>query len=190
MKTIPIKRNLLLLSVLLIIVSCNTLRLTKFHSSVDEDELRYDSKFIRIDSNNIATYECEDFVINALKNYTIASISQEYKFLIFTQESTINLHNLSIVDTIYTFSNKKNTIGIYRARHDDFIYIFDVRNSKFKLAGDVQTGMSKATFCRKFRINESIDSKVKLSDTYGNIEYLFYFKRSKLKRIRASLYLD
>lgn len=190
MKAIQLIRALLAISILLAMVSCNTLRSNNFNRPVDEDELLYNSKFIRFDSNNIANYECEDFVLNAIENYTIASIRQKYKFLKFTQEPIINLHNPSIVDTIYSFSNKKNTVRFYRARHDDFIYIFDVSNSKFKLAGDIQPGMSKATFCRKFRISESIDSKIQLSDKNGNIDYLFYFKRKILKRISADIYID
>ncbi|MFA9390122.1 MAG: hypothetical protein ACERKD_09960 [Prolixibacteraceae bacterium] len=190
MKTIRLRNNLFVVSILLAVVSCSTLRSTKLNEPVVQDELIYHTKFIQLDSNHIANYECDDFVLNALENYTIKSIRQEYNFLKLTQEPIINLHNPSIVDTIYTFSHKKNTIKIYRARHNDFTYLFDVRYSKFKLAGAIQPGMSKATFCRKFNISETIDSKVQLSDKASNIEYLFYFKRNKLRRISANIYIE
>jgi hypothetical protein len=52
------------------------------------DNMQYNSKFIQIDSMQIAIYVCNDFVSNALKNYTIASFRQNYKFLKCTIEPT------------------------------------------------------------------------------------------------------
>jgi hypothetical protein len=79
---------------------------------------------------------------------------------------------------------------VYRARHDDFFYLFEVTNSKFKLTGDIKTGMSKEVFRRKFNITESIDDEIQLTNSEGNSGFLFYFKRNTLKRITADLYLD
>jgi hypothetical protein len=190
MKTIHLKRNLLVISILLGMSSCNTLRLNNSSKPIAEDNLRYKTSFIQIDSNNVANYECDNFASNALTNYSIASIRQEYKFLKCTQEPIANIHYPSIIDTVYIFSNNKNTIHIYRAQHKDFTYFFDVTNPKFKLTGDIKPGMSKEAFSQKFQISQSIDKKVQIINSEGNTKYMFYFNRHILKRITVNLYLD
>ncbi|BAX81230.1 hypothetical protein ALGA_2925 [Labilibaculum antarcticum] len=175
--------------------SCNTLRVNESEKpiseeSISEDTLHYNTKFIDINSNNAASYECDNFVSNALDNYSIASIRQDYQFLKSSQKPKINIHNPAIIDTIYTFSDNKNIIQFYRTQSKDFIFNLDVTNSRFKFPGDITTGMSKDAFIRKFKITELINEKVQLNNSNGNATYLFYFKRNKLKRINANLYLD
>ncbi len=190
MKAIGLKKSLLALSILLGMASCNTLQLNKSDKLTSEDNLSYNTKFIDINSNNAASYECENFVSNALDNYSIASIRQNYQFLKCTKEPKINIHNPAIIDTIYTFSDNKNIIQIYRTQDKDFTFILDVSNPKFKFPGNIKPSMSKDDFSRKFNITELIDKKVQLTNSNGNATYLFYFKRNKLKRISANLYLD
>ena len=190
MEAIYFKKNLLIISILLGMTSCNTLQLNKSEKLIPKDNLRYNTKFTGANSNNITSYECENFAANALNNYSVASIRQEYKFLKCTQEPKVNIHNPAIIDTIYTFSDNKNIIQVYRAQNKDFIFILDVTNPKFNLTGDVKPGMSKDAFSRKFNITEAIDEKLQITSTNGNTTYLFYFKRNKLKRISTNLYLD
>lgn len=189
MKAIRLK-TLLIVVLLQGMISCNIIRFNESTRSVNEDELSYDSKFVQIDSNNVAIYESEKFVNYAMEDYSIESIRQEYKFLKCTQFPEINMHNPDIIDTIYIFSNNKNIIRIYRALHNDFIFMLDVTNSKFKLTGDIKPGMSKDAFSQKFQITESIDEKVQLINSEGTEEYLFYFKRNSLKRMTAKIYFD
>ncbi|MBI9069201.1 MAG: hypothetical protein JEZ09_18030 [Salinivirgaceae bacterium] len=190
MKVLHFKRYLLVLSILFAMLSCTTLRVNKSSKPMAEDNLSYHAKFMHIDSNNVKTFECDNFVFNAINNYSIASIRQGYKFLKCTQEPIANMHYPSIIDTVFVFSNNKNIIKAYKAQLKSFIFIVDLTNAKFKLVGAVKPGMSKDAFCRKFNISESIDEKVRLTNKDGNVDYLFNFKRNKLKRIRAELDID
>lgn len=189
MKAIHLK-TLLIVFILLGMISCNSIRFNKSTRPDNGDELHYSSKFVQIDSDNVSIYECEKFVLSAMENYSIESIQQEYKFLKCAQSPEINLHNPAIVDTIYTFSNKKNRIRIYRSLHKDIIFMLDVTSSKFKFTGDIRPGMSKAAFIQTFGITELIDDKVQLINSEGTMRFTFYFKRNSLKRITANLYFD
>lgn len=191
MKVIHFLKYRLFIFILLSTQACTSFAgLNKLGKRADVNELYYNTTFIHVDSNNIASYKSNEFVLHALKKYTIASMKQEFPFLKSVQETTINRYDPSIVDTIYSFSNKRNIVRFYRAKHKDFIFIFDVTKSKFELAGAIKPGMSKAAFSQKFRIKESIDSKVKLTNSAGDIEFIFYFKRNRLKQITADIYID
>jgi hypothetical protein len=102
----------------------------------------------------------------------------------------INKYNSSVIDTIYTFSNNENKILIYRAKQNDFIFIFDVTDSKLKLTGNIKPGMTKDLFSQKFHITEKINNKVQIANSQGTVRFMFYFENNMLKRINSFLYLD
>jgi hypothetical protein len=95
-----------------------------------------------------------------------------------------------VIDTIYTFSNSRNKIRIYRARHNDFVFVFDVTDPQFKLAGNISPRMTKELFIQKFHLTQTISDKVQISDSEGTMKFIFYFKNKRLNRIESLIYID
>jgi hypothetical protein len=123
--------------------------------------------------------------------FTINNIQQAMSFLVQNKEPVVNIHDSSIVDTIYTFSAPDNIIQIYRAKHADFIVTFEATDSRLNLAGDIKPGMSKGAFLKKFCIEHTLCDKFVICDSERTMIFLFLFdKRYKLKRISCNLYLD
>ena len=150
-------KNLILIFIILGIASCNTRKIGKPTATVDKNEILFHSQISSKEPSLIANYESEDFVSNALNNYSIATINKEYRFLKCTKESVVNIHDPSIIDTIYTFSNSENKIQIYRSKQKDIIFTFDVTDSRLVLAGNVKTGINEDLFSRKFNIAKTIN---------------------------------
>ncbi len=158
---------------------------------VVEDKILFHARFSNIDSNQVAHYVCEEFVSNALNNYTIAKMTKEFlSSLVCTKKSVFNRHDPAVIDTIYTFSNAENNIQLYRAKQNDFIFTFDVTDPIFILIGNVKPGITKDFFIRKFQINEAINNIVQVVNSEGSMRFMFYFENNILKRIDSYLYLD
>jgi len=184
-------KNILFITLIAVLTSCHAIKHGESSTSVNEDKILFHSKFLFTDSSKIAHFECEGFVTDALNKYTIAAINKEFlSFLTCSKKSVTNKYNSSVIDTIYTFSNPGNKILIYRAKQNDFIFIFDVTDPKLKLAGDIKPGMNKDIFARKFNITEKINNKVQIVNSEGTIRFMFYFENNMLKQINSFLYLD
>jgi len=184
-------KNLIFIFIILVVTNCNSKKLDKSSASVDEDTMLFHSNFSFTDSSEVANFECEDFVSDALNNYTIAIINKEFKGILnCSKESVVNRHDSAVIDTIYTFSNAENKIQIYRAKENDFIFTFDVTDSIFKLTGNIKPGMTKENFIRKFNITETVNNKVQIANSEGSMRLMFYFENNRLKRINSYLYLD
>jgi hypothetical protein len=100
------------------------------------------------------------------------------------------MHDTTVTDTVYTFSNQANQIQIYRANQNDFIFTFNVTDSVFMLTGNIKPGMQKDDFMQKFHLMNMTNNKVKIFNSEGNMGFVFYFERNKLKRINSYLYID
>ena len=184
-------KGLFFILIILMMISCKFFKLEKSSKSFDEEAMTFYPKFSHSDSSKIAYFECEDFVSNALNNYTIAKINQKFlKLLNCSKKSIVNKYDPAVIDTIYTFSNPENKIQIYRAKQNDFIFTFDVTDPKFKLTGNIKPGMKKDVFTRKFHITENINNKVQIVNSAGTMRFMFYFENNMLKRIYSYLYLD
>jgi len=182
-------KNLFLIFLILKLTSCNHAKLGESTIDVNEDTTLFHSKFSNSDEG--ASFECDSFASNALNKYTVAIINQKFSSILnYSKESVVNRHDSAVTDTIYTFSKPENIIQIYRAKHDDFIFTFDVTDSLFKLKGNVRTGMTKENFSRKFRITKTIKNKVQIVNSDGTSKFMFYFENNRLKRINSYLYLD
>ena len=175
----------------MILSSFNFIKLDKSLLFNDEETILYQSKYSFTLPGDLTCFECEDFIYNALNNYTITTINKEYLSLLnCTKEIVVNRYDSVVIDTVYTYSNPTNKIQIYRANLNDFIFTFDVTDPVFNLKGNVKPGMTKDDFLRKFHITAAINNKIKISNAEGNMGFVFYFQNSRLKRINSYLYLD
>jgi hypothetical protein len=183
--------SLAFLIILLVSASITITKPGKAMKTANENAMQFHSRFLFSDSSQVAYFECDDFVSDALANYTIATITGKYSDLLhLTQERVVNRHDSTVIDTIYTFSNPGNKIQIYRAKQNEFLFTFQVRDSLFNLMGDVKTGMSKDAFSFKFNITEPIVDKVQMANSEDSMRFIFYFEKNRLMQINSYLYLD
>jgi hypothetical protein len=186
-----ILKNLFFLLVISMLTSCDNKKIDKSQVFAENDTMFFNSNYSFTDSSKVDYYESEDFVSNALNNYTIATIDQKYRSILnCSKEPVHNRHDSIIVDTIYTFSNTTNKIQIYKAKENNFIFTFDVTDSLFKLTGNIRPGITKEIFARKFHIIEKLNDKVQIVNSEGSMRLMFYFKNNRLNRINSYLYLD
>jgi hypothetical protein len=184
-------KTLFFLTFIIACISCNTIKHGKSPMVDKENAMQFPTKYSFTDSMNIANFESELFASDALNKYSINSINKEFlNYLSCTKTAIANKYNVAIVDTIYTYSNSKNRIQIYRAKENDFIVTFDVSDSIYKLSGNVKPGISKDFFVKKFKITKPINSKVQISNNEGTMRFMFYFENNSIKRISSYLYLD
>ena len=169
---------------------CNILKNDISARKTNDYKVQFHSKNYFIDSSKITFIECDEFVSNALSRYNIEIITKIYPMFDCTIEPVINSHDSSFIDTVYTFTDSKNKIQIYRAIHKDFVITFDVSDSKFGLRGKVKVGLTKELFIRKFQIDKPISNEVQVANVDGSMRFIFYFKNNRLQRIKSDLYLD
>lgn len=143
------------------------------------------------DSANVAYYQSDAFAYNAVKEYSIESVSKKYSNLLkLIVTPTENVHEKNVMDTIYNFSNDSNYIEFYRAGHADFIQRFDVSDSVFMLEGCVYVGLPKDSLKSRFGIKDDIGDTITIGNMEHSISYTFYFKNKKIKRIGSYQYID
>ena len=183
--------SLVPIAILLVTAGFTIIKPGKAMKTANENIMQFHSRFLFSDSSQVAYFECDDFVSDALANYTIAAIMGKFSDLLhLTQERVVNRHDSTVIDTIYTFSNPGNKIQIYRAKQNEFLFTFQVRDSLFNLIGDVKTGMSKDAFSFKFNIKEPIVDKVQIANSEDSMRLIFYFENNRLMQINSYLYLD
>jgi hypothetical protein len=190
MKTLYFK-CFVIISAILVCAGCTIFKHNKSSNLTEKDNITFYSKYSYTDSSNVAYFECENFVSDALNNYSIAIINKEYlKVLNCKKEIVINKYDSAVKDTIYTYSNPHNLIQIYRAKQNDFVFTFDITDSIFKLRGNIKAGMTKEAFLQKFHITKPIMNKVQLANLEGSMRLMFYFENNKLQRVKSYIYLD
>lgn len=136
-------------------------------------------------------YIVEDFANQATKNYTIEAIQKKYSgFLNQQKKPTTNIHDTSVVDTIYKFYKEKDTIEIYRAKHKDLLKKLDVTSPAFTLYGCVAAGMKKDSLLNQFDIKHSVNEAIKIGNEEKSVVFTFHFKNNQVERIVSTPYLD
>jgi len=143
------------------------------------------------DSKGTPYYVSEAFSNHALDNYTIAQIKKHYSRSLDLKKTPIeNIHDPSIIDTIYKFSNATNTIAFYRARHRDFIRTFEVTEPYFNLYGCVSIGIEKKAFAKQFNLSTPISDTIQIGNKEKTAVLTFYFEDNKLSKIESTPYMD
>jgi hypothetical protein len=189
-KSICLKSTILLLT-LLSFASCASAKVLISPVIVTENTTSFHPKYLFTDSNNVAYFECEKFVNNALNNYTIALINEmHHSLLICSKTKVTNQYDPAITDTIYTFANAKNKIQIYRSIQADYILTFNVTDSLFILTGDIMPGMTKDLFLHHFQLTETTNNNILIANSEGSVKFMFHFRNNRLKRINTFLYLE
>jgi hypothetical protein len=155
-----------------------------------------DVKYLRLfDAHSISggveSFECNEFVWEALKAYTIGQMEEKFgNILTCNHESVINMYNPDVIDTIYSFSDDNNEIQFYKARENSFVLTFTVTDTLFKLNGNIHPGMTKDDFALVFNISKPLENTVIIQDSDDTITFQFFFENNRLMQITSDIYLD
>jgi len=176
--------------IFLFIVGCSsTKKMSVPNFDCNPKSFNYDSSFTT--NNGINYYIVEDFANRATKNYTIEAIQKEYTDILKqSKEPTTNIHDTSVVDTIYKFHGKKDTIEFYRAKHKDLIKKFSAASPAFTLYGCISTEMKKDSLLNQFDIKDSVGDVIKITNKDKSAVLIFQLKNNRVERIVFTPYLD
>ena len=153
------------------------------------DIITFKSQLIESD-DSVPYYQCDEYVPFTIK-LTSNNVDSLYRgFFKCSIKPIINEYDSTLVDTIYTYSNQKNEIKIYKAKHGDFLFLYDVTDTIFELNGNIKLRMTKERFARKFNI---VGLTMDIVDI-GNLEQTsiirFFFKNDMLYRINYEPYFE
>ncbi len=172
---------------MIIMIACSTGSYKD--SKNDNDMVSYKTKLV-VSLNSIPYYQCDDYSAFNIEPRCKVIDSLYHGILQCTKEPLINTYDSTIVDTIYTYSNKLNKIVIYKAIGRELLSLYDVSDTVFEINGKIKPGISKDMFCRKFNINGLTQDTVDVGDLEQAFVVRFYFKANILKRIKTEPYLD
>ncbi len=172
------------------IFGCNSTR-QNAENKCDCIKKDFKAEFTFKDSLEGPYYQSDDFVSNAIEAYTIESVRKKYSDqLKLTLVPNINMHDSTIVDTVYAFSNDRSKIEFYRAKQADFIQKFDISDTVFKLDGCIAVGLLKDSLAKQFGIKENIGDTITIGNMERTSTFTFYFKNNRIVRIGSYQYLD
>ena len=183
---------MILIILILLLSGCGILKFKK-NRPVSDMSAAVPSSSVSSDSgsSDVVFLESQNYVSEALNQYSIEIFKNKFSYLLnCSLEPIANWHDPTVIDTIYTFANPKNEIKVYRASHQDFIYLFNVTNRVLKIKENIGPGMKKDLFFQKFQIPESNKNIVQISNPEGNMTILFYFENNRLRKINSQSYLD
>ncbi|MBN1159301.1 MAG: hypothetical protein JXA61_07955 [Bacteroidales bacterium] len=182
-------KHLISICVLLIFTVCCNTRHTQRTSADPDDTITFISQLIDI-TNGIPYYQSDDFYAFITEPDT-KNIDSLYKASFkVSVEPFVNIHDTTVVDTIYTFTYRENKIVIYKSRYKDLLVQFDVTDSMFEINGNISPGISKDYFTKKFNIDHLSQDTVDIGNLERTDVARFYFRNSTLVRIRIEPYLD
>jgi hypothetical protein len=139
-----------------------------------------------------SNFHCNNFVADAFTgSFRLKTLlKNKNDFFNISKQPIINMHDSTIVDTAFNFSNKKNEISIYKASHAELINKIDITDKRFVLKGSISIGMSKANFKNRFDIKTLESDTIVISDEDNIVRFTFYFKKNALVRITYKALID
>ncbi|QIA09331.1 hypothetical protein [Draconibacterium halophilum] len=177
------------LTLLIFLVGCKSGMITQ-KSSMNIPDREFSSSYAGTE-NNIPYYSSNEFTNNALKSYTLDYLKSAFAGKNETSKTPVdNLHDNSIVDTIYHFSDNSNEIEYYKGTHANFITKFDVTDSQYDLYGGISAGTRKDDFTKAFNIENKTGDVVNIGNASQTAIYTFYFRNNKIQRISSLFYID
>jgi hypothetical protein len=152
----------------------------------------YIADAVESDEKDGACFHCNSFVTDAFTlSFKLKTLlKNKNNFFNISKQPVINMHDSSVVDTAFDFSNRKNEISIYKASHSEMINRFDISDRRFYLKGSISIGMTKENFKTKFSLKSLKGDTIIISDEDNIVRFTFYFKKSALVRITYKAMID
>jgi hypothetical protein len=112
-----------------------------------------------------------------------------YKLQVYTMK---NIHNHSIIDTIYKFHRRKDELLIYKnVNNIEMFFAGRISSDKIKLKNGVRVGMSRDEFYKSFtNLRPKAEDTVRISSKRAPNSFNFIFKGNKLIMIKIDNYID
>ena len=101
-----------------------------------------------------------------------------------------NIHNPSIIDTIYQFKNKSGNFNVYKASDKYILYDFLINGNSFTFQNGLKLGVSQSDLLKTLKIEAPKSDTVALGDLEQNSVVNFIFKSDKLVEVNYDGYLD
>lgn len=143
------------------------------------------------ETKNLSYIQNDSFVSNTFGfPPTIANFKKNYGTLFsITKTPVKNIHEETIVDTIYTFSAGKTKIEVYKARHQDLLQSAYIDTDKISLKFNIKIGDTKDDIGRRLGTKITSD-KVQIGDLEQLQVYTLTFSNGKLTSIIYEGHVD
>lgn len=148
--------------------------------------------FVSAQDNHDQPYiQNDSFVTNAFGfPATVQNFQKNYGSIVSISKKPIkNVHNNTVVDTIYTFSVGNTKIEIYKARHGDILKSAYIDTDKIPLKYNIKVGTSKVNVAKKLKA-KIIADKVQVGDLEHGQVYTLTFSHGKLSTVSYEGYVD
>lgn len=162
------------------------------NKKTNKNNIVFKATFIQTDDNKILLYQCNEFVVKSIpKEINIKSLMKNKRDIYNIYKEPIkNIHDTTIIDTTYNFTNKQNWISIYKASHAEMVNHLETSDKRLIFYGDIKVGMTKETFKSKFKIKLLKDDNVIICDNDNIAQINFYFKKNVLVKIVYNVLID
>jgi hypothetical protein len=124
----------------------------------------------------------------SIKNFK-ANLPSSFKLQVYSMK---NIHNPTIIDTIYNFHQKNSKFLVYKNRNNrELFFAGNIYTDKIQLQNGIRVGISRADFYKRFN-NLKPDQKdtIRISSKKAPNSINFIFKNDKLSVIKIDNYID
>ncbi len=107
------------------------------------------------------------------------------------KEAVPNLHDPAVVDTVYHFQKRQNSIKFFKGKHNSFVYEATFTSKKAKLTSGIRPGMKRVDFYQALKgVKDTGEKAQVLENAEKTAKATVTFKRNKLKRITLEYSVD
>ncbi len=186
------KKNLIPHILLLLMIAawgCHTKKNTTESISKACDTMKIATRYAEMSRKGIPTFITDSFTNRAVESFTIESLQENHSELVpLKKEPFRNIHDTTVIDTIYRFSGSRDTITFYSSRKKNFMIYLHLTSSELVLDSCIRPGMTRKTFRSVFGISKPFGDIVQLANSDGTLRFIFYFEGDILKSIISDIY--
>ena len=123
-----------------------------------------------------------------IKNFRVY-LPSSFKLQVYSMK---NIHNPSVIDTIYRFHQSKSEFFIYKnVNNREMFFAGNIYTTKIKLNNGVKVGMDRSEFYKCFtNMKTSTRDTIRVSTKRATNSINFIFKKNKLDVIKIDNYID
>ena len=179
----------ILLVIMIAALGCHTKKNTTESLSKACDTMKIATRYAEMSREGIPTFITDSFTSRAAETFTIESLKKRHSELLpLEKEPFRNIHDTTVIDTIYRFSGARDTITFYSSRKKNFMIYLHLTSSELVLGSCICPGMTRETFRSVFGISKPFGDIVQLANSDGTLRFIFHFDGNILKSIKSDIY--
>ena len=179
----------ILMIIIITALGCHTKKNTTENLNRVCDTLRIATRYDKMSREGIPTFITDSFTSQAAETFSIESLRKDHSELLpLRKEPFRNIHDTTVIDTIYHFSGARDTITFYSSRRKNFMIYLHLTSPELVLGSCIRPGMSRETFRSVFGISKPFEDAVQLANSDGTLRFIFYFEGDVLKSIKSDIY--